>query len=348
MTIVVADQGLLGLAEMAPSDWEIRRYDGRVIADSQLDQADALLVRSTVRLDPERLPESVRFIGTATIGTDHLPLEALAERGIQVVSAPGCNALAVTDYVLSQCMDWAASRGRDWQQLRLAVVGMGQVGGRVAVRARQFGMTVLASDAPRFAAGTLPEHVPMLDAIRDADVVSVHVPLTDQGPFATRGLLHLETLVTMRSDQLFINAARGAVVPLDALVSSHCDLVLDVFPHEPVICDALLARAWRISPHIAGHSVEGKVRGTRMIVESLCAHLKMDMPAFDEAVFCAQIAPRPSLPSEAAKIAACCPMGAVDQALRTAMAERPMAERGEAFDAVRRAYVLRRESVVDF
>ena len=64
MTIVVADQGLLGLAEMAPSDWEIRRYDGRVIADSQLDQADALLVRSTVRLDPERLPESVRFIGT--------------------------------------------------------------------------------------------------------------------------------------------------------------------------------------------------------------------------------------------------------------------------------------------
>lgn len=348
MTIVVADRGLLGLAEMAPSTWHIRTYDTRVIPDALLENADALLVRSTVRLTLDRLPPSVRWIGTATIGTDHLPLDALAARGITVASAPGCNALAVTDYVLSTLFAWAEARGRDWRGLTVAVIGVGAVGSRLVMRLQRLGMQVLCSDAPRADAGTLARHVPLADALTQADVVSIHVPLTDGGPYPTRGLLTGPLLERCPAESLLINAARGPVISEEVLIQAHCDLALDVFPDEPVISDALLKRAWQISPHIAGHSVEGKVRGTQQIVTALCAALQAPVPPFDLDAFCDRLAPRSTEPSVIARIQVSCPLDGTDRALRDACIGRTEAERAHAFDQVRGQYRLRRESVVDF
>jgi erythronate-4-phosphate dehydrogenase len=348
MTIVVADRGLLGLAEMAPRTWQIRAYDTRVIPDALLENADALLVRSTVRLDVDRLPNSVRWIGTATIGTDHLPLDALVARGIAVASAPGCNALAVTDYVLSTVFAWAEAQDRDWRGLTVAVIGVGAVGSRLVTRLQQLGVRVFCSDAPRADHGTLADHVPLADALTQADVVSIHVPLTDGGPYPTRGLLTDALLARCPAESLLINAARGPVISEETLINSHCDLALDVFPDEPVISDLLLQRAWRVSPHIAGHSVEGKVRGTQQVVRALCEALQVPLPSFDFEVFCDRLAPRSTESSIMARIQISCPLDETDRALRDACIGRTEEVRAHAFDQVRARYRLRRESVIDF
>jgi len=348
MTIVVADEGLLGLAEMAPAHWQIRHYTGRVIDDDLLAGADALLVRSTVVLDVDRLPSSVQFIGTATIGTDHLPRDPLAARGIEVASAPGCNALAVTDYVLANLLEWAACHDRDWQSLCLAVIGVGAVGARLVARAERLGLRVVCSDAPRAEAGTLPTHQPLADVLASADVVSVHVPLTDVGNHPTRHLFDRQRLAQIRADGLFINASRGGVTTEDGLLACRCDLVLDVFPDEPVISDPLLERAWRVSPHIAGHSVEGKLRGTAQVVEALCRRLGEQPKAIDLDHLSTQYCPRVQAASEIAQITASCPMTPIDASLRKAVVSQSATDRAVAFDRVRRDYPLRRESVVDF
>jgi erythronate-4-phosphate dehydrogenase len=176
MTVLVADEGLLGLAELVPSHCEIRWYSGRDLPPTLLEGADALLVRSTARLAAHKLPESIRLIGTATIGTDHLPLADLAERGVAVHSAPGCNAFAVTDYVLSHLFSWAKSRGRTLDQVTLGIIGVGAVGSLLHQRARALGIQTVLSDDPRYDAGALSDHVALEDVIRQSDVISLHVP----------------------------------------------------------------------------------------------------------------------------------------------------------------------------
>ena len=150
MTILVADEGLLGLTELVPSHCEIRWYSGRDVPQSILKGADALLVRSTARVSAHNLPDSIRLVGTATIGTDHLPLQYLLDRKIPVVSAPGCNAFAVTDYVLSHVFSWAKSRERNASDLTLGIIGVGAVGSLLDESAlERWGYKTLLSDQPR-------------------------------------------------------------------------------------------------------------------------------------------------------------------------------------------------------
>ena len=154
MTILVADEGLLGLTELVPSHCEIRWYSGRDVPQSILKGADALLVRSTARVSAHNLPDSLRFVGTATIGTDHLPLQYLLDRAIRVVSAPGCNAFAVTDYVLSHVFSWAKSRERNASDLTLGILVLVQWAHCSMKRARALGIKTLLSDQPRADSGT--------------------------------------------------------------------------------------------------------------------------------------------------------------------------------------------------
>lgn len=347
MTVVVADRGLLGLTALAPATWEIREYEGRIIPEALLRDATALLVRSTVNLQAVRWPSSLRFVGTATIGTDHLPLEDLRRMGITVASSPGCNAFAVTDYVLATVLDWARMRGRDWSSLTLGIVGVGAVGGRLATRARRLGLRVLVSDAPKFDAGDCPSHQALDAVLMASDVVTLHVPLSSAGQYPTRGLLSDAQVATIRSDGLLINTARGPVVSEQALCQGRCDLALDVFPDEPLVSDALLERAWRITPHIAGHSVEGKLRGTQQVVEAFCALEGVRTKPFDVEAFADAIVTRPAMDSETAQMLACCPLAEVDQTLRSALHGAPVAQRAARFDRVRQAYPLRRESRAD-
>lgn len=343
MPVLVADQDLVGLEALAPPGFEIRRYEGRTIPNEMLEGANALYVRSTVQLDPASLPASLQFVGTATIGTEHLPLDALRALGIAVASAPGCNALAVTDYVLATIARWAAVRHRDLNGLRIGVVGYGQIGRRLAARARALGCHVMVSDPPAAERQECPENQPWDALIAAVDVLSVHVPLTTTGDWPTLGMLSPARLAAMRPGGLVVNAARGRLLATTTMMQrSDLDWALDVFPEEPNLSDALLSAVWQVSPHIAGHSLAGKWRGTQLVADAHRRLLSL---------------PPTQVPTEGAsaqdsatwdEILACCALAQEDQRLREALrgvdAGPP---RSAAFDRTRRAYVLRAESVRD-
>lgn len=346
MTVVIADDGLLGLAELAPADWTVRWYSGRDIPPNLLNGASALLIRSTTRIIADTLPKTVKFIGTATIGTDHLPLADLGKRGIEVVSAPGCNAFAVTDYVLSQLLNWAKFRGRSLEQLTLGIIGVGAVGSLLEVRSSLLGIRCLVSDQPRYDRCNLPQHLPPLDLIRQSDVVSLHVPLLSKGPYRTERFLDSSALVEFSNNSLLINASRGPVLhEYDLLSNPQFDLVLDVFPNEPVISDSLINRSWRISPHVAGHSAEGKLRGTKQIVRVLADLTGASMNPLNEEAFLNSVAgQRYAGGALAERIRKSCSIAETDRLLREMFINAFERERPNLFDQVRHSYLLRRES----
>lgn len=347
---IIADENMPLVAECLPGH-ELQRLPGRGLRREALLQADALLVRSVTRVDADLLAGTpVRFVGTATIGTDHIDLPALAALGIAVAAAPGCNARAVGEWVATVLATWAAERGRPLPGLTLGVVGLGNTGRAVLALARVLGLRVVGCD-PYV---TLPGvgQLPLPDLLGTCDAVSLHVPLTRDGPHPTHHLLDADALARLRDDALLINACRGEVVSGEALAAvldarPGLVAVLDTWEGEPRVDAGLLARVRLGSPHVAGYSQEGKWRGTAMVAAALCRHFGLPAPAPLEQLLAGVPVPAPLQPqgdSPAARLAAvlqqACAIGRDDAALRAAVAgPDPLA----AFDALRRHYPPRRE-----
>lgn len=242
--------------------------------------ADALIVRTRTRCDADLLEGTrVKFIATATIGTDHIDLEYCRWKGIAVSNAPGCNAPAVGQYV----MQAITAAYPDPAGMTIGVVGCGHVGSIVAKWAAQAGMRVLKCDPP------LAEHsdgyVEMETIAREADIITLHTPLTRGGKYPTYHLVDDTFLQSCRRPGIMlINAARGGVTDTGALKRGDSTgrirhLVIDCWENEPAIDTELLERAFIATPHIAGYSVEGKQRATRMAVEAYCSHFGLPLPA---------------------------------------------------------------------
>ncbi|WP_349617611.1 4-phosphoerythronate dehydrogenase PdxB [Azotobacter salinestris] len=257
---------------------EIRQLSGRAIEPGSLQDAEVLLVRSVTRVDAALLAGSrVRFVGTCTIGTDHLDLEYLRRRGIAWASAPGCNARGVVDYVLGSLLSLAERQGVDLASRCYGVVGAGQVGGRLVEVLRGLGWRVLVCDPPRQALGE-GDFVDLPTLLRECDVLSLHTPLSRGGAHPTWHLLGREQLAQLRPGSWLINASRGAVVDNRALheaLASRADLqaVLDVWEGEPQVDVALAGLCHIATPHIAGYSLDGKLRGTAQVYRAFCEHL---------------------------------------------------------------------------
>lgn len=271
---IVADENMPGLAMFDALGTVVAR-PGRALSARDLSQADVLLVRSVTRVDAALLEGTpVRFVGSATIGTDHIDLPWLSQAGISFTHAPGCNAMAVAEYTLQAVIEWLIATGRELSGLTLGVVGCGNVGSRVAALMRALGVTVLCCDPPRQKRG---EQVDggwqSLDTVLGCDIVSLHVPLSRGGPDATWHLLDRARLRTLTSWQLLINTCRGPVIDnqeLMQLPQQHLPaLVLDVWENEPLVMRGLFERVLRGSAHIAGYSVEGRWRGSRMVLQGL-------------------------------------------------------------------------------
>ncbi|WP_263139520.1 4-phosphoerythronate dehydrogenase PdxB [Pseudomonas sp. RIT-PI-AD] len=251
---------------------EIRRLPGRSLDRAALADAEVLLVRSVTPVDRALLAGSqVRFVGTCTIGTDHLDLEYFAEAGIAWASAPGCNARGVVDYVLGSLLVLAEDEGVDLASRTYGVVGAGQVGGRLIEVLRGLGWRVQVCDPPRQAAEG-GDFVSLERLIETCDTLSLHTPL-DAG---TRHLFDADRLARLRPGAWLINASRGAVVDnaaLRACLRQRPDMraVLDVWEGEPGVDPELAALCRLATPHIAGHSLDGKQRGTAQIYQAFCA-----------------------------------------------------------------------------
>ncbi|QJD57877.1 4-phosphoerythronate dehydrogenase PdxB [Pseudomonas sp. gcc21] len=274
---IVADENIPLLDEFMSGFGRITRLPGRKIDASSVRHADVLLVRSVTKVTASMLAGStVRFVGTCTIGTDHLDLHGLDKAGICVASAPGCNARGVVEYVLSCLLAFSERTGIDWQQQVVGIVGAGQVGGRLARTLRQLGVECLLCDPPRSEQES--GFIGLDSLIERAGVISCHVPLTDSGRYPTRHLFNTDRLARLRSGAWLINSSRGPVIDnqaLKALLEQRDDLqvALDVWEHEPLVDPELAALCALATPHIAGYSLDGKLRGTAQIYQALCQFL---------------------------------------------------------------------------
>ncbi|KMM81005.1 4-phosphoerythronate dehydrogenase PdxB [Pseudomonas deceptionensis] len=276
--LIVADENIPLLEEFFADFGEIRRFPGRQISRADVLDADILLVRSVTKVDRDLLEGSaVRFVGTCTIGTDHLALEYFQRAGIQWSSAPGCNARGVVDYVLGSLLTLAEIEGADLTQRTYGVVGVGEVGGRLVQVLRSLGFNVLLCDPPR-QADEGGDYVSLEQIIEQCDVISLHTPLDKTGSDPTWHLLDRERLNQLKPGTWLINASRGAVVDNAALrevLTRREDLqaVLDVWEGEPQVDVELADLCVLATPHIAGYSLDGKQRGTAQIYQALCDYL---------------------------------------------------------------------------
>lgn len=249
------------------------------ITPSAVADADALIVRTRTRCDSALLENSrVSFIGTATIGLDHVDTAWCESRGIRVANAPGCNAPAVAQYVFSSLIHLV---NRPMRQYTMGIVGVGHVGSIVERWARALEMPVMLCDPPRQRAEGGDCWCSLADIARGADIVTFHTPLTYGGDDATYHLAGPEFFGSLRRAPIIINSARGPVTDtgawieaLDAGVAGAA--VVDCWEGEPDISLDLLYRADIATPHIAGYSRQGKIRASQMVLTALCDHFGMD------------------------------------------------------------------------
>jgi erythronate-4-phosphate dehydrogenase len=253
--------------------------EGRHIGPADVTDAEILALRSTTVVNRALLDGSrVRFVGTATIGTDHFDIPYLEQAGIRWCFAPGCNANSVSEYLTAALLVLAGRGGFTLEGKTIGVVGVGNVGSRVVKKAEALGLRVLKNDPPLARRTGDPSFV-SLDRIQaEADIVTFHVPLTKTGPDATFHLAGEAFFKGLRKPVIFVDAARGPVVDTPALLTAmeagkvrHA--VMDTWEGEPGFSRPLLSRVDLGTPHIAGHSFEGKVAGTMMVYEAACRFL---------------------------------------------------------------------------
>ena len=244
--------------------------------------ADALIVRTRTCCDAALLDGSrVQFIGSATIGTDHIDLDYCASRGITVRNAPGCNAPAVAQWVFAAIAAWMRHRNiLSPEGLTLGVVGVGHIGSIVARWGRQLGFTVLLNDPPREKLEGPSDDIflPLEQLQQRCDIITFHTPLTRDGEWPTWHLCDQAFLDGLDHCRLILDAARGPIADNNALLGWHGDIGLDCWENEPDISTALLEKCIVATPHIAGYSREGKQRGTAMMLEALNEHFGWNIP----------------------------------------------------------------------
>lgn len=270
---IVADAGLARGADLLDALGELRLVPGRAIERRHLAEADALLVRSVTPVSRELLEGTpVRFVGTATSGADHVDAAWLADAGIALCDAAGCNANAVADYCLAALGGLRARTGRRPEDCRVGLVGGGNVGALLARKLSLAGVDCVVCDPPRAAAGA--RGLVALEEVGRCRVVSLHAPLTDGGPHPTRGMIGREFLAALPDGAALINTARGAVVDGTALaeaLAARPDLtaVCDVWENEPEVDAGLAAKAAVATPHIAGYSRRAKRAAVARLAEGL-------------------------------------------------------------------------------
>ncbi len=343
---IVADEKIPCAAEAFAALGRVVRLDAGAIDPEAVAHADALIVRSVTRVDAHLLAGSrVRFVATATSGYDHIDRAWLAQQGIGFAHAPGCNATAVADWVIAALAALADKGHHTFADASVGVIGCGEVGGRVAARLAALGYRVHCHDPPRAAAEGCQGFVERASALA-CDVVTLHVPLTDTGPFATRHLIDAAAIQALPDGGILLNAARGGVVDEDALATRLDDgpdlaVAIDTWANEPAISTDLLTRVDIGTPHIAGHSHEGRLRATAAVARAAASHFGAAL-AWDPG---RALAPAPTLTPSAeatATIRSAYDPVADDRRLRELL-RRPASERPQAFERIRAACGGRRE-----
>jgi erythronate-4-phosphate dehydrogenase len=359
---VVADENIPCVEAAFGGFGSVERRAGRELDATTVANADVLLVRSVTPVGPSLLAGSaVQFVGSATIGTDHVDRAYLDREGIAFAHAPASNADSVADYVGAALLLLAQRQGEPLRGRTVGIVGCGNIGGRLARRLPALGLSVLRNDPPLAAAaeadGRAHDFVSLNRVLAEADILTCHVPLTTDGPHPTHHLIDAEALDRLGAGAWVLNTSRGPVVDNAALRAALGDgpvaaAALDVWEGEPEPDPALVRAVDVATPHIAGYALDGKVRGTAMLYEALCDHLGVDPTWSPEAVLRPERPdalhghpPDPQLPPTdyLDQLARQAYDLRADDARMRALLDRPPADRGAYFSRLRATYPVRRE-----
>ncbi|MFV1872894.1 MAG: 4-phosphoerythronate dehydrogenase [Oleiphilus sp.] len=268
---IVADENIPLINRFFEEFGDVVVLPGREISRNDLIDADILIVRSITQVNEALLHDTpVKFVGSCTIGMDHIDSRYLDSRGIKYTNAPGCNANSVVEYLLSCLSILTETHDLSWDSLSVGIVGYGNVGSLLSARLKKLGIKHVACDP--FLDN--PELVDFEEVLK-CDVVTLHVPLTHDTKFPTYHLFNHEVLSRFRPEQVLINASRGAVIDNKALLEvlsqeNSMTAILDVWENEPKINIDLARKVFVATPHIAGYSFDGKVAGTEMVYRALC------------------------------------------------------------------------------
>ena len=339
--LIIADQNMPLVETYFGHLGEVKLMAGRDIDRQAIKGAEILLVRSVTEVNSDLLQGSaVRFVGSATAGTDHIDLEYLEKNNIQFAHAPGCNAEAVVQYVLSvfSCLK------PEWQQSRVGIVGCGNVGGRLYQKLCSLGIECQVYD-PFLTTAQIPDLV-TFEKVLQCDIISLHTPLTTAGDFPTYHMFNQQVLNQLKPNSLLINAGRGAVIDNSALVQTlkqpnKPQVALDVWESEPQINTELLDLVSIATPHIAGYTNEGKIRGTTMLAEALATYLPdYSIQSTNTENDCLKVTLDASGKDLNQLLLACYNVADDDQRMRKTLQSGNIAE---GFDQLRKTYPQRRE-----
>lgn len=276
---ILVDENMPYARELFSRLGEVKAVPGRPIPVEELNHADALMVRSVTKVNESLLSGNpINFVGTATAGTDHVDEAWLKQAGIGFSAAPGCNAIAVVEYVFSALLMLAERDSFSLRDRTVGIIGVGNVGSRLQARLEALGIRTLLCDPPRADRGDEGDFRTLDEVVVQADVLTFHTPLYKDGPYKT---LHLadETLIRrLKPGAILINACRGPVVDNAALLArlnagQSLSVVLDVWEGEPDLNVALLEAVDIGTSHIAGYTLEGKARGTTQVFEAYSAFI---------------------------------------------------------------------------
>lgn len=264
--ICIADENIPYAKEAFSEFGEVRLVSGRNLTSGHLKDADILLVRSVTRVDEELLRDTpVKFVASATIGIDHIDHIYLKNNNIGFAYAPGSNADSVAEYILAALALLCRKNGTRFSDKTLGIIGVGNIGSRVFKNALTLGMKTILCDPPKERTTHCSLYRPLEDVLETADIITLHVPLVKAGEDTTKNMINRSFLEKMKPDTILINTSRGGIVDEQSLLAMHHKLgglVLDVWQGEPSINTILIKMAIIATPHIAGYSFDGKIRGT--------------------------------------------------------------------------------------
>jgi erythronate-4-phosphate dehydrogenase len=352
---IIADMNIPFVEDCFKSIGDVTLVGGRDITAAMVKDADILLVRSITKVNEALLAGSaVKFVGTATIGTDHIDQPYLEKAGITFSSAPGSNANSVAEYIVASLLELARRYDFVLEGKTIGIIGVGNVGSRVEKKARALGMQVKLNDPPLFRATGDSKYLPIED-LYDCDFITIHTPLTCQGQDKTFHLADDNFLASLKSGVFIFNSSRGAVAGNDA-VNKALDqkliagAVLDVWEGEPNVDNALLSKVELGSQHIAGYSFDGKVAGMMMLYEAVCQRFDIDtVNTIDDFLPVAKIAQidvstQPGTDEEIIRsvVQKVYSITSDDSDMRKILTTEP-SEQASLFDRLRKEYPIRRE-----
>ncbi|MCL2845053.1 MAG: 4-phosphoerythronate dehydrogenase [Chitinivibrionia bacterium] len=345
---IAIDKNILFAKEAFETLGEAQLFEQKDLTCENIRDFDALIVRSTTKIDENLLSgTNIKFVGSAVGGTDHIDTEYLQKADIAFSAATGCNSRSVAEYALTAIYAFCEKKGLLPQNQTVGIIGVGNIGGMLAEILKNLGIKTILNDPIREKTGE--KGFSSLDFLaQNSDIITVHVPLTKSGEYKTQNLLDGKFFAKIKDGALLIQASRGTVCDEEALLKASPKMeapVIDVWANEPDINIDLAKNCMFHTPHIAGHSFDGKINGTKMIYDACCAHFSK-MPIFDfESKVFAKIETRTiEFGNSISEILLkCCPLDCDTRSFECILSEKDVENRKKMFKKLRQNYQKRLE-----